>query len=77
MLLIQEWLMICSITYEIFCLYMVGIPIGEGSGSVVECLSRDYGLRVQDSPASLHCILEQETFIFAKSWFNPGRPIPT
>ena len=39
--------------------------IGESSGSVVECLTRDEGLRVRASPASLHCVLEQDTFILA------------
>ena len=29
------------------------------------------------SPASLSCVLEQDTFILAQYWFNPGRPIPT
>ena len=32
--------------------------------------------RVRASPASLPCVLEQNTLILAWYWFNPGRPIP-
>ena len=30
-------------------------------------------------PPQRHCIVvfEQDTFILAKYWFNPGRPVPT
>ena len=50
----------------------------ERSGSVVECLTRDRGAAgVRASPASLCCVLEQDTLILAKYWFNPGRPVPT
>ena len=36
------------------------IHVGERSGSVVECLTRDQGPGVRASPASLRCVLEQE-----------------
>ena len=39
--------------------------IGERSGSVVECLTRDRGARVGASPASLYCFIEQDTLILA------------
>ena len=42
-----------------------------GSGSVVECLTRDRGPRVRASPASLRCVLEQYTLIL--DWFNQGK----
>ena len=32
----------------------------ERSGSVVECLTQGRGPQVQASPASLHCVIEQE-----------------
>ena len=48
----------------------------EDSGSVVECLARDPGPRARASPASLCCVIEQDTFILAY-WFNPGRPTQT
>ena len=35
------------------------------------------GPLVGASPASLHCVLEQDTLILAFYWFNPGRPVPT
>ena len=37
----------------------------ERSGSVIECLTRDRGPRVRASPASLHCVLEQDILIIA------------
>ena len=37
----------------------------EHSGSVVECLTRDRGLRGRASPASLPCVLEHDTLILA------------
>ena len=36
-----------------------------GNGLVVECLTQDRGAPVQASTASLHCVLEQDTFILA------------
>ena len=35
-------------------------------------------LNVEIEPHRRHCVvvLEQDTFILAKDWFNPGRPIP-
>ena len=33
--------------------------------------------RVQASPGSLRCVLEQDTLILAQYWFNPGKPVPT
>ena len=35
------------------------------------------GQRVRALPASLCCVFDQDTFILAKYWFNPGRPIQT
>ena len=35
------------------------------NGSVVYCLNRDRGPLVRDSPASLRCVLVQDTFILA------------
>ena len=50
----------------------------ERSGSVVECLTRETeGPRVRASSASLRFVLEQDTFILALYWFNPGRPVLT
>ena len=46
---------------------------GERSGSMEET----EGPSVQASPASLRCVLEQDTLILAKNRFNPGRPGPT
>ena len=37
----------------------------ERSSSVVECLTPDQGLRARASPASLHCVIEQDTLILA------------
>ena len=37
----------------------------EHSGSVVECLTLDRGAVGSTSPASLCCVLEQDTFILA------------
>ena len=45
----------------------------ECSGSVVDCFTRDEGLRVRASPASLCCFLGQNTLNLAQYWFNPGR----
>ena len=44
------------------------------SGRVLD--SRPRGGRFE--PHQRHCIvvLEQDTFILAKYWFNPGRPVP-
>ena len=39
-------------------------PFWEHSGSLVECLETE-GSRVRASPASLRCVLEQDTFILA------------
>ena len=36
-----------------------------GSGSVVDCLTRDQGATGSASPASLCCVLEQDTLIVA------------
>ena len=46
----------------------------ERSGRVVD--SRPRGCRLGASPASLRCVLEQDTSILAKYWFNPGGPVP-
>ena len=43
------------------------------SGSVVECLTRDGGAQTGASPASLHCVLAQDTFILAKYRFQPRK----
>ena len=39
--------------------------IQECSGSVVECLTQDRWPPVRASPASLRCVLEQDTLILA------------
>ena len=46
----------------------------ERSGSVLD--SRLRGGRFE--PHRRHCVvvLEEETFILAQDWFNPGRPVP-
>ena len=44
-------------------LRVVTAESGERSGSVVESLTRDGGPRVPASPASLRCVLEQNTLI--------------
>ena len=36
-----------------------------GNGLVVECFTQDRGAPVQASPASLRCVLEQDTLILA------------
>ena len=41
------------------------------SGRVLDLRSR-----VRASPASLRCVLEQDSFILAYYWFNQGRPVP-
>ena len=48
----------------------------EHSGSLVECLTRDRGAAGLSSPASLPCVLAQDTLILALYWFNPGRYRP-
>ena len=47
----------------------------ELSGSVVEGLTRDEGLRVRASPEALRCVLEQD-ILSVWYWFNPGIPVP-
>ena len=44
------------------------------SGRVLNSRPRDPGFE----PHLRHCVvvLEQDTFILAKYWFNPGRPVP-
>ena len=44
------------------------------SGRVLDWTQRGPGFE----PHRRHCIvvLEQDTFILAKCWFNPGRPVP-
>ena len=44
------------------------------SGRVPDSRPRGRGLE----PHRRHCVvvLEQDTFILAKYWFNPGRPVP-
>ena len=49
----------------------------EHSGSVVECLTQTKRRQVPASPASLRCVLEQDTLILALYCFNPGRPVHT
>ena len=39
--------------------------IWERGGSVVECLTRDLGVMVRVSPASVCCVIEQATLIIA------------
>ena len=46
-------------------LTLCSMDTGEGSGSVVKCLTRDKGLRVRASTASLHCVLEQDSLFLA------------
>ena len=41
------------------------VVIGERSGSVVSARLETEGPRVQASPVSLRCVLEQDTFILA------------
>ena len=48
----------------------------EGNGLVVECLTQDRGTPVLASPASLRCVLEQDTLILAKYWFQPRKTRP-
>ena len=45
------------------------------SGRVLD--SGTEGLPVQAASASLRCVLEQDKFILALHWFNPGTPVPT
>ena len=44
------------------------------SGIVLDSKTRSPGFE----PHRRHCVvvLEQDTFILAKYWFNPGRPVP-
>ena len=44
------------------------------SGRVLEWRPRGHGFE----PHWHHCVvvLEQDTFMLAKYWFNPGRPVP-
>ena len=44
-------------------LHILDLNFWVRSGSVVECMSRDRGVRA--SPASLLCVLERDTFILA------------
>ena len=46
----------------------------ERSGRVLDSRPRGRGFE----PHQRHCVvvLEQDTFILAKYWFNPGRPVP-
>ena len=44
---------------------------------MVECLTRDRGLRVRASSAALRYVIEQDTLVLAAYWFNPGRPVRT
>ena len=57
----------CNTTVTFQC-----ITTGIRSGSVVECLTRDRGTAGFE-PHRRHCdvVLEQNTFILAKYWFNP------
>ena len=64
----------CLLTFFIFCISQT--KHRERSGSVCAWLETK-GLRVWASPASLSCVVEQDTLILAKYWFNPGRPVPT
>ena len=44
------------------------------SGRVIDLRPRGHGFE----PHRRHCVvvLEQDTFILAQYWFNPGRPVP-
>ena len=44
------------------------------SGRVLDSRPKGRGFE----PQRRHCVavLEQDTFILAKYWFNPGRPVP-
>ena len=45
------------------------------SGSVVECLAGNRGgCRFEPHQRHFVVVLEQDIFILAKYWFNPGRP---
>ena len=47
--------------------------------AVEECLAGDRGATGRGfEPYRCHCVvvLEQDTFILAEYWFNPGRPVP-
>ena len=60
-----EQVLILYILYTGPVLPIVTAESGERSGSVVESLTRDGGPRVRASPASLCCVLEQDTLIQA------------
>ena len=51
----------------------------ERSGSVVECLTLNWRQKGRGfEPHRRQCVvvLEQDTFIIAKYWLNPGRTVP-
>ena len=52
------------------------VPKGEQwfSGRVLDSRPKGRGFE----PQRRHCVvvLEQDTFILAQYWFNPGRPVP-
>ena len=55
---------------QALCTKVVTVGMGkqsnmESSGPVVECLSRDRGVAGRASPASLCCVLEQDTLVLA------------
>ena len=51
--------------------------IWEHSVLVVECVTCDQGFGGLSLTSATVLCLEQDTFILAYYWFNPGRPIPT
>ena len=50
------------------------IAVRERSGSLVECLTRDREAPISSLTGIV--VLEQDRFILAYYWFNPGRPVP-
>ena len=54
--------------------YYILSPARERSGKVLDSRPRGRGFE----PHRRHCvvIVEQDTFILAEYWFNPGRPVP-
>ena len=57
-------------------LFDIKKPGRERIGSVVKYLIDTEGPQVRASPASLRCVLEQDTLILASYWFNPGKHAP-
>ena len=73
-----------QVSYIVVLIMVINITKGAPSkGKGAQCLSgrvlesRPRGRRLE--PNWRHCVVvfERDTFILAKSWFNPGRPVPT